>query len=125
MIRPVVTPSAPPPAGTYSQAMEASGAFLFISGQTPRLPDGTRFKGRPFEDDIHQVMRNLSAIAEAAGYDLRTGCVKVLAYLTDLENKAVFDRVYAEYVGSPPPARSVVQSSFTDFSVEVEAILVR
>ncbi|GGF50485.1 enamine deaminase RidA [Azorhizobium oxalatiphilum] len=125
MIRPIVTPSAPPPAGTYSQAMEASGTFLFLSGQTPRLPDGTRLKDRPFEEDIHQVMRNLTAVAEAAGYNLKTDCVKVLAYLTDLSNKAVFDRVYAEYIGNPPPARSVVQSSFTDFSVEVEAILVR
>ena len=44
-------------------------------------------------------------------------------YLKDLQDRFVFDKVYAGYVGEVPPARAIVQSNFVDFDVEVEAIL--
>lgn len=125
MIRKIVTTAAPPPAGNYSQGIVASGEFLFISGQTPRLADGTRLKGHPFADDARQAMNNIKEIAEAAGFVLSTQCVKIVVYLTELANKTEFDRVFADYFHEIRPARSVVQSSFREFTVEVEAILVR
>ncbi|MBW5434066.1 RidA family protein [Bradyrhizobium canariense] len=125
MIRKIVATAAPPPAGNYSQGIVASGEFLFISGQTPRLADGTRLKGRPFSDDARQVMNNVKEIAEAAGFDLATQCVKIVVYLTEWANKPEFDRVLAVYFPKTRPARTIVQSSFVDFSVELEAVLVR
>lgn len=125
MIRQVVSVSAPPPpAGTYSQAIVAGGEFLFVSGQTPRLADGTRIRGA-FRDDARQAMENLKIVAEAAGYDLRKHFAKAVIYLSDMSNKTEFDSVFAEYVGEVPPARSIVQSSFTEFTIEVEGIFAR
>lgn len=124
MIKQVVTTVSPPPAGTYSQAIVANGEFLFVSGQTPRLADGTRIRGA-FRDDARQAMENVKAIADAAGYDLRMHFVKAVIYLSKMSDKTDFDSVFAEYVGHIPPARSIVQSSFTDFTVEIEAVLVR
>ena len=125
MRRIVTTTNAPPPAGHYSQAVIASGEFLFVSGQTPRHPDGERMTGQPFVADARQALTNLKAIVEAAGYDLAKDCVKVVVYLRDLGDKSEFDAVFAEFTGPQPPARSIVQSSFKDFSVEIEAVLVR
>lgn len=63
---PIETPTAPPPAGTYSQAIQANG-LLFVSGQTPRLPDGTRLNDQPFAVQARQTLTNLEHVAAAAG----------------------------------------------------------
>jgi enamine deaminase RidA (YjgF/YER057c/UK114 family) len=44
--RAIVTPAAPPPAGTYSQAIRSNGPLVFSSRQTPRGLDGQRLVGR-------------------------------------------------------------------------------
>ncbi|MGI6245913.1 MAG: RidA family protein [Pseudochelatococcus sp.] len=121
----VHTERAPPPAGAYSQAVRASGEFLFISGQTPRLPDGTRLKNAPIAEQTRQAMANLAAIAEEAGYVFARDAVQVTVWLRDLADKTGFDAAYAEFVGPTPPARAIVQSGFTDFDLEVAAVLVR
>jgi 2-iminobutanoate/2-iminopropanoate deaminase len=121
----IQTDKAPPPAGTYSQAVEASGTFVFVSGQTPRLPDGTRLTGAPFEAQARQTMENVCAVAEAAGCDLAAHCVQVTVYLKNLDDRHVFDAVFAQYVGKAPPARAIVQSTFIDFDVEVQAVLAK
>ncbi|MDB5541656.1 MAG: hypothetical protein JWQ89_3383 [Devosia sp.] len=121
----IVTDSAPPPAGAYAQAVEASGPFVFISGQTPRLPDGTRLTGAPFEQQARQTMENIKALAIAAGCDLATQCVQMTVYLRDLDNRELFDRVMAEYVSQSPPARAVVQSNLVGTALQVQAVLSR
>lgn len=35
------------------------------------------------------------------------------------------DAIYKEYVGDPLPARTLVQSNFAGFDIEVDAVLVR
>ena len=125
MKRIVDTALAPPPAGAYAQAVEASGTFLYISGQTARLPDGTRLTDRSFEDQARQAMENVQALATAAGYDLASGCVQITTYLRDLDDRVVFDRVLAEYVGESLPARALVQSNLVGTDLQVQAVLVR
>ncbi len=125
MKRIVDTALAPPPAGAYAQAVEASGTFLYISGQTARLPDGTRLTDRPFEEQARQVMDNVQAVAKAAGYDLASQCVQVTAYLRNLEDRDAFDRVMAEYTYQSPPARALVQSNLVGTDLQVQAVLAR
>ena len=36
-----------------------------------------------------------------------------------------FDAIYKEYVGDPLPARTLTQSNFAGFDIEVDAVLVR
>jgi 2-iminobutanoate/2-iminopropanoate deaminase len=118
----IKTSDAPPPAGHYCQAVRASGSFVFISGQTPRQTDGQRLSDASFEMQAHQTLKNLKAVATASGLTL-DDAVKVNVYLRRHEDRAEFDRVYREYFKEPSAARALVQSSFIDFDVEVDAIL--
>jgi len=115
--------AAPPPAGTYSQAIEANG-LVFLSGQTPRDQNGVRHCNKPFEIQAKMALSNLESVAQAAGLSLRNA-VKINVYLRNPADAREFDAIYAEYVSSPPPARTLTQSNFSDISIEVDAVLQR
>lgn len=117
----ITTDSAPPPAGTYSQAIRAGG-LLFVAGQTPRRPDGVRLNDAPFEDQARQAMANVVAIATAAGTSI-DHAVSVTCYLQDIDDRGAFDEVWAEFVTAPYPARAVVQSGLPGFAVELSAVI--
>ena len=119
--RAVNTMRAPQPKGTYNQAV-ACGNLLFLSGQTPRDQTGMRLSHLPFEAQARRALDNLRAVAEAGNCSL-ANAVKVTVYLRDLANAASFDAVYRDYVSQPWPARTLVQSNFLDFELEVDAIL--
>lgn len=120
-LAPITTDTAPPPAGTYSQAIRAGG-LLFVAGQTPRRPDGARINDAPFEEQARQAMANVAAIATAAGTSMEHA-VSVTCYLQDIEDRGVFDDVWAEFVTAPYPARAVVQSGLPGFAVELSAVI--
>lgn len=117
----VRTEQAPPPAGTYSQAIRAGG-LLFVAGQTPRTPDGTRLNDQPFGVQARQALENIERIAAAAGTGLAQA-VSVTCFLSDVEDRMEFDRIWREYVEEPYPARAVVQSDLPGFAIEISAIL--
>lgn len=117
----VRTENAPAPAGSYSQAIK-SGGFIFVSGQTPRRPDGERALEEPFEIQAELVMQNLAAIAAAAGSSLEDA-VQVTVYLKNPRNSASFDAVYRTWIGNPAPSRTLVQSSLIVGELEVSAVL--
>jgi 2-iminobutanoate/2-iminopropanoate deaminase len=112
---------APPPAGTYSVAIQAQG-LVFLSGQTPRDQKNVRYGDRPFEFQARMALDNLEAAANAAGLSL-TDAVRVGVFLKNPSDAKAFDAIYAEYVSDPPPARTLSQSNFADFDIEVDAIL--
>lgn len=118
--RAVVADSAPPPAGTYSSAIAAAG-LIFVSGQTPRRPDGYRLKHLPFKGQVDATLSNLEAVAAAAGASWKDALF-LTVYLVDPENAAEFDRIYRTRVVGPPPARAIVQSSLTIGALEITAI---
>ncbi|MGO4384731.1 RidA family protein [Specibacter sp. RAF43] len=115
------TVNAPPPAGTYSQAIK-SGGLVYISGQTPRRPNGDRVLDEPFEVQAELVMQNLQAVAVAAGSSIGNA-VQVTVFLKDPRNSAAFDAIYKKWVGNPAPSRTLVQSSLTIGELEVNAVL--
>lgn len=117
----ITTDEAPAPAGTYSQAI-AAGGLLYIAGQTPRTPDGTRVSGS-FEEQARQTLDNVEAVARAAGTTL-AAAVKVNVYVRDTDQRGKFDEIYREYVGDPAPARCLVQSDLPGFDIEVDAVVV-
>ena len=60
----ISTAEAPAPQGTYAQAVAARGEMVFISGQTPRRPDGALVDEQSsFEEMARQTMQNLDAVA--------------------------------------------------------------
>jgi 2-iminobutanoate/2-iminopropanoate deaminase len=118
----ISTGRAPAPAGPYSQAMRARGNFVFLAGQTPRTIAGERMTAASFEGQARQALDNLAAVAQAAGLSL-ADAVKVTVYLRDPRDAAQFNAIYREYFSDPLPPRTLVQSSFVGFDVEIDAIL--
>jgi len=108
--------------GPYSQAVRV-GSLLFVSGQIPLDPS----TGDLVEGDIalqtHQVMKNLSAILDAAGYKF-SDVVRTSVFLIDLEDFSTVNEVYATYIPSPAPARSTVQVSGLPKRARIEIDLI-
>ena len=117
---PVTTTDAPPPAGHYSQGL-VHGGVVWVAGQTPRLPDGTRLDGQPFDVQARQALRNVQAVAAAAGSSLARA-LQVTVFLADPEDRFAFDEVWQEFVSGPFPTRAIVQSDLPGFAVEVVAV---
>jgi enamine deaminase RidA (YjgF/YER057c/UK114 family) len=113
----------PPPAGSYSVAMEAGG-LVFLAGQTPRDRDNVRHGDKPFAFQARLAMDNLEAAANAAGLSLKDA-VRVGVFLRNPADAKEFDAIYREYVREPFPVRTLVQSNFAGFDIEVDAVLVR
>lgn len=121
--RAITTDQAPRAIGTYSQAIEANGT-VYLSGQIALDPEGTELVA-DVRGQIHQVFRNLAAVAQAAGGSL-ADAVRLTVYLTDMADFAAVNEVMAEYIQEPYPARAAVGVAALPRGarVEVDAILV-
>ena len=118
------TERAPDAIGAYSQAVK-TGKTVYISGQLPLRPDTMGIVDTSFEAAVHQVFKNLAAVANAAGGSL-ADAVKLNISMTDLANFASVNEVMAQYVDEPYPARAAVgvASLPKGVPIEIEAILV-
>lgn len=103
----IATTNAPAAIGPYSQAVQM-GNTLYTSGQIPIDPStGALVPGGIQEQGI-RVFENLKAVLEQAGADF-SKVVKVNVFLTDLNDFAALNELYANYFEKPYPARSCVQ----------------
>ena len=120
----VATERAPRAIGPYSQAVR-SGNFLYASGQIPIDPATGEFVAGGITEQTEQVMRNVSAILEAAGAGLQQ-VVKTTVFLADMDDFTVMNEVYGRFFGDNPPARATVQAARLprDARVEIEAIAI-
>lgn len=120
----VTTERAPRAIGPYSQAVR-SGNFLFASGQIPIDPATGEFVAGGITEQTEQVMRNVSAILEAAGAGLQQ-VVKTTVFLADMDDFTAMNEVYGRFFGEDPPARATVQAARLprDARVEIEAIAI-
>lgn len=118
----ISTPNAPSAIGSYSQAILVNGT-LYISGQIPINPEnGTLVEG--IEAETHQVMKNLGAILAEAGMSFGN-VVKSSIFLTDMENFAVVNEIYASYFTQQPyPARETIQVVKLPKGVNVEISMI-
>jgi reactive intermediate/imine deaminase len=114
----VSTDRAPKAIGTYSQAVRI-GDVVYLSGQIPLDPQTMELREGDIESQIRQVFENLKAVAEAAGGVL-DDLVKLNVYLTDLANFPVVNRVMADYLAEPYPARAAVGVSALPRGAAVE-----
>ncbi|NLM26511.1 MAG: RidA family protein [Firmicutes bacterium] len=105
MIKKVHTNMAPEAIGPYSQAVIVND-FVFTSGQIALNPETNEMEGTTIEEQAERVMKNLEAILTKAGSSLEK-VVKTTCYLTDMEDFAAFNQVYAKYFITKP-ARSCV-----------------
>ncbi|WP_019794036.1 RidA family protein, partial [Streptococcus sobrinus] len=101
------TDKAPKALGPYVQAKQA-GDLLFASGQVPLSPETGQVVGTSIEEQTQQVLKNIKAILEAAGTDF-DHVVKTTCFLSDINDFAAFNEVYATAFKEEFPARSCVE----------------
>jgi 2-iminobutanoate/2-iminopropanoate deaminase len=94
------------PGGHYSHAVVANG-FVFVSGQLPIKPDGSKLNEAPFEQQAQQVLDNVAAALAGAGSAV-SRLVQVRVYVTDIQSWPAFNAIYAAWAGTARPARAVV-----------------
>jgi 2-iminobutanoate/2-iminopropanoate deaminase len=112
---------APRGTGAYSQALRA-GDFVFISGQGPLDPETLQVRGATVAEQTDMTLRNLAAIAEAAGGTLRD-VVKVSVFLSSIDLFADFNAAYERVFPEPRPARTTTGAELRDILVEIDAVL--
>jgi reactive intermediate/imine deaminase len=120
----VATSDAPAAIGTYSQAVRA-GSTVYLSGQIPLDPVSTQLVAGDIDAQIHQVFKNLQAVARAAGGGFEH-VVKLTVYLTSLGNFARLNEIMGLYFKSPYPARAAVGVAELPrgAQIEIDAIMV-
>jgi 2-iminobutanoate/2-iminopropanoate deaminase len=79
--------------------------MLFISGQVPIDPVTGKVIEGGIEEQTEQVMKNIGAILQEAGYAFKD-VIKSTCLLSDMENFAAMNSVYGKYYPETPPARA-------------------
>lgn len=121
-MRTIQSPQLPPPAGHYSQAMEANG-LVFVSGVLPieagperRMPEGIEAQAR-------LVFENMRHVLEAAGSGLDR-LLNVQVFIPDIGLWPTLNDIYTEILGAHKPARTVVPCGTLHYGalIEVNAV---
>jgi len=117
-IRTIATDGAPKAIGPYSQAV-AAGELVFCAGQVALDPASGDSVTGDVRAQTERVLDNLTAVLAAAGSDLRH-VVKTTVYLTDFNDFAAMNEVYAKRFGDHRPARATVGVSALPKGLRVE-----
>lgn len=102
----IYSKKAPDPVGPYSPAYQI-GDFLFISGQIP-LTNSGEMVINDFESETRQVLQNITELLSSANLNWEN-VVKVGIFTTDLNQFDLINKVYADFVKKPFPARAAVE----------------
>jgi 2-iminobutanoate/2-iminopropanoate deaminase len=115
----IETAEGPKAIGPYSQAVR-SGNLVFVSGQLPFDPAGKiDYSKLDVTAQTKRCLDNVAVILKAAGLTLNDA-VSVTVYVTDIEDFAAVNAVYASYFQAPYPARAFVQVAKLLRNVKVE-----
>ncbi|HOW38671.1 MAG TPA: RidA family protein [Candidatus Izemoplasmatales bacterium] len=125
MHRPIHTDQAPAAIGPYSQAILANDT-LYVSGQTPLIPETMAVVAPDIVSQTRQSLKNIKAIVEAAGFTV-SDIVKCTVFLKDMNDFAAMNGEYLAFFGAHKPARSTVEVARLpkDVRVEIDAVCVR
>lgn len=116
---------APAAIGPYNQAIEANGT-LYVSGQIPLVTETGKIVEGGITEQTEQVMKNIVAILEEAGYSLED-VVKSTVLLSDIKDFGAMNDVYGKYYQNNPPARAAYEVANLPMGVlvEIETIAVK
>ncbi|PSG88292.1 Rid family detoxifying hydrolase [Aurantibacter aestuarii] len=119
----IQTEKAPAPIGPYNQAILHSG-MLYTSGQIAINPVTNELVLDSIEVETTQVMKNLSAVLEAAGMDF-SHVIKSSIFISDMENFGKINEVYSTYFDeATAPARETVEVANLPKYVNVEISMI-
>ncbi|MBC7426451.1 MAG: RidA family protein [Bacteroidia bacterium] len=118
----ILSDKAPAPIGPYSQAVMHDGR-LFCSGQIALDPVTGLMVQDSIEAETKQVMENIGAVLIEAGMDY-SHIIKTSIFITDMNNFAKVNTVYAGYFKGNYPARETVQVSALPKNGNVEITVI-
>ena len=120
----IKTDKAPAAIGPYSQAVNIAN-MIYTSGQIPLKADGTLVEG-DISVQAKQVLQNLSEVLREGGSELGK-VVKTTIFLSNMDDFAEVNKVYAEFFGTHKPARSTIAVKTLPLKVgiEIEAIAIK
>jgi 2-iminobutanoate/2-iminopropanoate deaminase len=124
MKRVIKSANAPAPIGPYSQAVLIENT-LYISGQIALDANTGELEMESIQKETKKVMDNLGAVLNEVGADY-SNIVKCSIFVSDMNNFAAINDVYAHYFTSDFPARETVEVSRLpkDVNVEISAIAI-
>jgi 2-iminobutanoate/2-iminopropanoate deaminase len=116
----IETPSAPNPAGAYSQGVVAGG-FLYTAGFGPQDAE-TGAVADTVGEQTAQTLHNVTAVLEQQSLGLND-VVKVTVHLQHLKRDfAEFNQTYGTFFNAPYPVRTTVGSDLYDILVEIDVV---
>jgi reactive intermediate/imine deaminase len=129
----IVSPRAAEAVGPYPHARRA-GSLLFVSGIGPRrrgskeipgavLDAGGKVISYDIAEQCRSAFENLRFIVEDAGTTWER-IVDVTVFLTNMDDFAAYNKIYAEHFTEARPARTTVEVTRlpTPIAVEIKAI---
>lgn len=114
----IATENAPKAVGPYSQAVQM-GDFLFCSGQISIDPVTNEVFTGDIVKQTEMVLKNVEAVLKAADMKF-SNIVKTTIFLTDMNDFAKVNEIYAKAFTEAPPARSTVAVAALPKGVNVE-----
>ena len=99
----------PEPFSHYTDAVRAGG-LLFVSGIVPIDAEGNLVGADDVAKQARQVFRNMDLCLKAAGCGFED-VVKVVHYLTDVDDRPKINPVRIEFFGDARPASTLVEVS--------------
>ncbi len=118
MKKTIYTPNAPEPLGPYSQAILCNDT-LYVSGQIAINPDWNTLINGDIESETNQVILNISAILEEAGFAI-DDVVKCSIFIKNMDVFSKINSVYESYFNESQPARETVEVSRLPKDVNIE-----
>jgi 2-iminobutanoate/2-iminopropanoate deaminase len=125
MKRIIFTEKAPKAVGPYSQAVEINN-MLYVAGQIPLDPQTMTVVEGGIREQTLQVMKNIGAILEAAGYEF-SDVVKTTCLLSSMNDFKEMNETYARFYPENPPARVTyaVKELPLGVLIEIETVAIR
>ena len=107
-----------PPVGPFSQAVR-SGGLIFLSGQVGQDSASGQLVAGGVEAEAEQIFHNLKAVLGAAGKSLQS-VVRVGVFLTDMQDFAAVNAIYAKHFNPPFPARTTIVAAALPLGAAIE-----
>lgn len=121
----ISTKKAPAAIGPYSQAVVV-GDMVYTSGMIPIIPETGELESGDITAQARQAISNLIALLEAAGSDAES-VVKTTVFISNMDDFAKVNEVYATFFKDNYPARSCVEVARLpkDVLIEIEAVAIK
>ena len=104
----IITDKAPEAIGPYSQGILVNNT-LYLAGQIALDPSTRKIVDGGIKEQTKQVMENLGAVLNEAGYDFGD-VVQAQVFISDMNNYKAMNDVYTKYFNNAPPARAAVET---------------